>query len=59
MRASAVEKKIIASMTDCGRVVTSFPESCGFTSGEARVSVPGPEVAEAAVTWIVSCAPES
>jgi hypothetical protein len=57
--ASAVLNRITASITDWGRVVTSFPESCGFTSGDARVSVPGPAVADAAVTWMVSCDPES
>ena len=58
-RACAAENRIVAWITDCGNVVTIVPAVCPNVSAEDRLSVPGPEVADAAVTWTVSCWPQS
>ena len=58
-RAWLTQNMMAAHPTFGGSDDTMVPAAWEDWSGEARVRVPGPEVADAAVTWTTSCCPAS
>ena len=59
VRAWDAQNRMAAHTTDWGRLETIVPAAWEDCSGEARVSVPGPEVTDAEAHWMTSWFPAS